>query len=246
MNSIPGNAPQWCEERLCQPREDLFLARLFTAAGLRPAVTASAAVYIELEAIALRFRDLNVARAKFDWWRGELARLDAGQPAHPATRSLAACEVPAATTQLHDLVTGMELNLLAGPPHDRSEAESWGERGFARLAIILAVQLGSNSPQDHGRLGTAIGIARCLLASQTETARGDIATTARAGLRGERDLLRTSPPALRVLAALAWRRATQPTSHVPTRREARRRVFTAWRAARGKLPRELRYRQVRQ
>lgn len=223
-----------------RPREDLHLARLFTTANLRQAVTASGAIYVEFEAIALKFRDLNVARAKFDWWREELARLDAGRPAHPATQLLAASAAPSATAQLHDLVTGMELNLLAGPPHDRSEAESWSERGFANLAAVLALQLGAETKLDCRALGTAIGIARCLQVPLADAIRSEIAAVARTGLRGERSRLRVIPPALRVLAALAWRRAARPRGHPPSKHEARRRVFAAWRAARGKLPRGLR------
>ncbi|MGH8162276.1 MAG: hypothetical protein ACRESR_09095 [Gammaproteobacteria bacterium] len=239
MSSNARGAPQWCEERLRQPHEDLRLARLFTAPDLRPAIAASGAIYIELEAIALKFTDLNIARAKFDWWREELARLDAGRPAHPATRSLAASAVPPPTAQLHDLVTGMELNLLAGPPGDRSAAEFWGERGFANLTPVLASQLGSDAAQDYRALGASIGIARCLQAPLTDAVRADIAVAAQAGLREERNRLRASPPALRVLVGLAWRRAAQPGGAL-VKQDERRRVFTAWRAARGKLPRRLR------
>src|SRR5699024_1887065 len=79
----------WCEERLLQPREPLQLARLFTPSARRGGATAIGVLYIELEAIARGQRDLNVARMNLGWWREELARLEAGEPAHPATRLLA-------------------------------------------------------------------------------------------------------------------------------------------------------------
>ncbi len=248
MNSETfGDGPQWCEERLRQPHEDLHLARLFTAPELRPAATATGAIYVELEAIATDFRDLNIARTKFAWWREELARLDSGAPAHPATRLLAEAGIPPATNRLLDLVTGMELNLLTGPPDDPATAALYAERGFAQLIAVLGLQLdaksggdGASEAKDYRPLGAGIGLARILTGQLAGEVRKEIAAAARSKIRAERATLRASPPTLRVLGALAWRRARRPAQPEPAERANRGRVFVAWRAARGKPPRPLR------
>ncbi|MGH8272699.1 MAG: squalene/phytoene synthase family protein [Gammaproteobacteria bacterium] len=244
MTETSTDTQSWCEERLRQPHEDLHLARLFSPPELRSTVSASAAIYIELEATIAGYRDLNVARTKLAWWRDELTRLEDGRPAHPATKLLASGAAPPAVNQLLDLVTGMELNLLVGPAEDLATAELVAERGFAQFAAVLGAQLetrGKNANlEDYLALGKNIGLSRRLQGALDAEARADIAAAAGAGLRTASSRLPTDPPALRVLAALAWRRASRPSAPLPQKRESRRRVFIAWRAARGKLPRGLR------
>lgn len=244
MTEALSDVRLWCEERLRQPHEDLHLARLFSPPELRPTVTATAAIYIELEATIAGYRDLNVARTKLAWWRDELARLEEGRPAHPATKLLASGAGTPAVNQLLDLVTGMELNLLAGAAVDLATAEIVAERGFAQFAATLGAQLQARNKnaglEDYLALGKSIGLSRCLQGPLDAEARTDIAAAASAGLHAASDRLSTEPPALRVLAALAWRRASRPAAPLPQKRESRRRIFIAWRAARGKIPRELR------
>ncbi|MGH8271932.1 MAG: squalene/phytoene synthase family protein [Gammaproteobacteria bacterium] len=240
MNTNADDARPWCEERLHNPAEDLYYARLFSARETRAAITAIAAIYIELETTTTAFRDLNTARTKLAWWREELARLADGRPAHPATQLLATSNAMSTLNLLPDLVTGAELNLLAGPANDLASAGMQAERGFARLVIALGTLTNAKGTDDYAALGKALGLARTLTTTLAPEARSAIATTARNGLVAERTRIVASPPMLHILAALAWHRATRPETTVPTRTTNRRRVFIAWRAARGKLPRPLR------
>lgn len=240
MNTEAGDAHWWCEERLRNPEEDLYYARLFSPSGVRSSVTAIAAIYIELEAMAAGAGDAGVARTKLAWWHEEFARLAAGRPAHPATRLLAADGVRPAASLLPDLVAGTELNLLAGPAHDLASAGMRAERGFARLVKLLGLWLEPDCAEDYAPLGKALGLARMLTGAIASDTRAAVAVAARDGLMTARPILTASPPAIRVLAALGWRRALRPETADSTRRAGRGRVFVAWRAARGKLPRALR------
>jgi hypothetical protein len=85
-----------------------------------------------------------------------------------------------------------------------------------------------------------MGLARVLaLRSTVGEVRAGIAAAARDGLRGTAPELRSLPPPLRVLAALAWQRANGAPQGATGHGVRRGRVIKAWRAARGRLPREL-------
>lgn len=229
-----ADAFTWCRERLNVPDEDLALAALFAPRRQRDAVTAVAALYVELEAIATRARDLNVARIKLAWWREEFDRLEENRPEHPATRRLGAEHPRAPLPGLRDLLDGLELALLEGPVTDLGTAELRAERGMARLAVVLAALAARENVAEAKirQAGRSIGLARTLSSpSLDDDARAAVAAAARDGLR---DRLPIAP--LRVLAALAWRRTCVRSG--PGRGGGR--VIVAWRAARGRLPRAMR------
>jgi hypothetical protein len=246
MSSTTDRAAlSWCEERLLQPREPLRLARLFTPSARRDGASVIGALYIELEAIARGQRDLNVARAKLGWWREELARMDAGEPEHPATRLLAESNVTPDVDRLIDLVTCMELSLLEGKPDSAAEANERARRNGTRLVAVLNETLASQPVQQENvtprRLARAIGLARMLNLNLAEAVHNEALTQARADLADDCKYLSACVPAVRVLAVLAWDIANHPNSDRSSQSvNARLRIFRAWRAARGKYPRELR------
>lgn len=234
----PEPSTAWCDERLRLPDEDLALAVLFTPNSQREPARALAAVYVELERIITGACDPNIARIKIAWWQEELSRLASGRAEHPATRLFAAHASTIPTGALADLLTGAELRLLAGPVNDLATATRDAERGGEPLGRLLA-GLSGEDPAWSRPLGRAIGLARCLGNGLTPADREDIATRIRETLRKQVPP-RHEPgfhPALRVLAALAWQRTKyDPGDDTRGAQAKHRRVFTAWRAARGHLP----------
>jgi len=231
----------WSRERLADPADDLFFAVLFSAQPQRESVRAIAALYVELEATATHFGDMHVARTKLAWWRDELERLSAGDPAHPVTRVLAGNTPPGAETALGDLITGMELVLLEGPVNDLATARMRAERGGTRLATLLAALFpgAKEAAELQPELGTGIGLARLLgHADLDDTVQKEVARTAQALLADSHAAAATAPQPLCVLAALAWRTAAHGGPRT-RRRPDPGRVYTAWRAARGHLPRKM-------
>lgn len=238
-----ANRNDWCAERLADPADDLFYAVLFSPHDQRARVRATAALFIELEAIVTRFNDMHVARTKLAWWRDELERMRNGMPTHPATRLLAEQPGNNADPALADLITGMELILLEGPATDLVTARMQAERGMARLACVLAMQAGADDTAQDAttiELGIGIGLARRLDSEDFERAsHDDISQAARQLLGGNYAGARAAPQPLPVLAALAWRTASRAKASADKRRTDRGRPFTAWRAARNRLPRKM-------
>jgi hypothetical protein len=242
MQSDARDIQSWCNKRLADPADDLYHAVLFTPHRLRSNVRAIAALFVELEAITTRFRDLNVARTKLAWWHDELERLHTGAADHPVTRMLADDDHDPSNLMLADLVTGMELILLEGPVTDLAAAHLQAERGLARLAVVLArlVTSESGATGDYAPLGTAVGLMRLVGTNELDDAtRQTIATAACKLLSAESRIAIGAPAPLRVLAALAWRKAILRVPSVPRQHSGPRRVVTAWRAARGHLPHEM-------
>lgn len=231
----------WSRERLADPADDLYYAVLFSPQPRRESVRAVAALYVELEATATRFRDMHVARTKLAWWRDELERLNAGHAAHPVTQALAGNLSSAAETALGDLITGMELVLLEGPVNDLATARMRAERSGTRLASLLAALFPGN--EDAGELqpglGTGIGLARLLGGTGLDdAAQKEVARTAQELLAASHSATAIIPRPLIVLEALAWRAAANSGPRVRGRSDPGR-VYTAWRAARGHLPRKM-------
>ncbi|GEM_PF-5409511 len=228
----------WCDERLRSADEDLALAVLFTPSGQREPVRALAAIYIELERIIIGSRDPNIARIKIAWWREELGRLASARAEHPATRLFAAHTATIPTGALADLFTGAELRLLAGPANDLAAATREAEHGGEPLGRLLAGLTGED-PAWSRPLGRAIGLTRCLGSGLSQADHEKIIARIREILQRHVPA-RYDPgfhPALRVLTALAWHHAKHAPSTASGRTQSqRRRVFIAWRAARGHLP----------
>ncbi len=229
----------WARERLADPGDDLYYAVLFSPRPQRENIRAIAALYTELEATVTHFRDMHVARTKLAWWRDEIERLSAGNAAHPVTRTLAGSMPAAAETALGDMITGMELILLEGPVTDLTTARMKAERGGARLAAALAALFSKDDAGElQSDLGVGIGLARLLgQAGLDATVQKEIARTVQALLATSHPAAAAAPQPLGVLAALAWRAATDTP---PARRRSDPgRVYTAWRAARHHLPRKM-------
>ncbi|AKC71058.1 squalene/phytoene synthase family protein [Pandoraea oxalativorans] len=87
----PANITQanaYCRQKAGPPGYALYYALLQLPPSKRDAAYAVHAFCQEIADIHSAVHDPGVAHAKLDWWRQELARLFAGNPAHPVTRAL--------------------------------------------------------------------------------------------------------------------------------------------------------------
>ncbi|MCE4059892.1 presqualene diphosphate synthase HpnD [Pandoraea sputorum] len=87
----PANITQanaYCRQKAGPPGSALYYALLQLPPSKRDAAYAAHAFCQEISDIHSAVHDPGVAHAKLDWWRQELARLFAGNPAHPVTRAL--------------------------------------------------------------------------------------------------------------------------------------------------------------
>ncbi|MCI3203999.1 MULTISPECIES: presqualene diphosphate synthase HpnD [Pandoraea] len=85
----PAQANEYCRQKAGPPGSALYYALLQLPPSKRDAAYAVHAFSQEIGDIHAAVHDPGVAHAKLDWWRQELARLFAGNPAHPVTRALA-------------------------------------------------------------------------------------------------------------------------------------------------------------
>ena len=81
---------EYCRTRAAPDGSSLYYACLYQSADTRPKLYALFALYYELLDAVLSASDPGVSRIKLEWWREELARLQAGQPRHPVAEALQA------------------------------------------------------------------------------------------------------------------------------------------------------------
>ncbi len=103
----------YCQERAAASGSSFYYSFVFLPPATRRTITAFYALCRELDDIVDECHERQVAEAKLDWWRGEIARFAAGTPEHPATRALADTAqgrgLPAEL--LLEIVDGMAMDL---------------------------------------------------------------------------------------------------------------------------------------
>jgi 15-cis-phytoene synthase len=103
----------YCREKAAQSGSSFYYSFLFLPPGQRRAITALYAFCREVDDAVDEPSDPAAARAALQWWRGEVARLFAGDPQHPVTRALApwtaAYGIDAA--RLNEIMDGLEMDL---------------------------------------------------------------------------------------------------------------------------------------
>ncbi|MBS1185284.1 MAG: putative terpenoid synthase [Proteobacteria bacterium] len=104
---------QYCQERAAASGSSFYYSFVFLPQHTRRAITAFYALCRELDDVVDECHEHQVAVAKLDWWREEIARFAAGVPEHPATRALhdtpQGRNIPPAL--LLEIVDGMAMDL---------------------------------------------------------------------------------------------------------------------------------------
>ncbi len=104
---------QYCQERAAASGSSFYYSFVFLPQNTRRAIIAFYALCRELDDVVDECHEHQVAVAKLDWWREEIARFAAGLPEHPATRALhdtpQGRNIPPAL--LLEIVDGMAMDL---------------------------------------------------------------------------------------------------------------------------------------
>ena len=105
---------EYCQQKAAQSGSSFYYSFLFLPPERRRAITALYAFCREVDDVVDECSDTALARTKLDWWRGEVARLAAGDPQHPVTRALAPLAATYAITpeRLNEIIDGMQMDLL--------------------------------------------------------------------------------------------------------------------------------------
>jgi phytoene synthase len=104
---------EYCQQKAAASGSSFYYSFLFLPPERRRAITALYAFCREVDDVVDECSDAQLAGAKLDWWRGEIASLRAGQPQHPVMRALLPHTEPYQITaeRLNEIVDGMAMDL---------------------------------------------------------------------------------------------------------------------------------------
>ncbi|WP_018870743.1 MULTISPECIES: presqualene diphosphate synthase HpnD [unclassified Thioalkalivibrio] len=104
---------EYCEEKAAKSGSSFYYAFRFLEDDRRRAITALYAFCREVDDVVDETSEEAVARAKLDWWRGEIERLYDGDPQHPITRALQPHLAPfdLGREYFDEIIDGMQMDL---------------------------------------------------------------------------------------------------------------------------------------
>ncbi len=107
------NPHDYCQDKAAKSGSSFYYSFLFLPPERREAITALYAFCREVDDVVDECHDLQLAQTKLEWWRGEVARVYDGQPAHPVGLALkdvlTRFDLP--REQLLEIIDGMEMDL---------------------------------------------------------------------------------------------------------------------------------------
>lgn len=133
---------QYCQEKVSKSNSSFTGSFRFLPAQKREAMTALYAFCREVDDIVDEINDLTVAKAKLNWWRGEIDSLYQNKPQHPVSKALLQ---PIKTYQLsaehfHEIIDGMEMDLKFNRYEDFKQLQLYCYR-VASVVGLLSSQI---------------------------------------------------------------------------------------------------------
>jgi phytoene synthase len=104
---------EYCQSKAAQSGSSFYYSFLFLPQDRRRAITALYAFCREIDDAVDEPSDASAAQAALQWWRGEVARLYAGNPQHPVMRALEPWTASYGISQarLNEIMDGLEMDL---------------------------------------------------------------------------------------------------------------------------------------
>jgi 15-cis-phytoene synthase len=139
---------EYCQQKAAQSGSSFYYSFLFLPAPRRRAITALYAFCREVDDAVDEPADASVARAKLEWWRGEVAQMYAGNPQHPVTRALQPALAPfgIVRAKLEEIMDGMEMDLERSRYADFAELERYCHRVAGVVGALAAGIFGYCNP----------------------------------------------------------------------------------------------------
>jgi len=159
----------------------LWYALLFTPEPQRAAVAALLELRADVLDSARRPSEPEVARARLQWWRAEIAGFGSGREQHPMTRALreAGAEGVVQAEYLLELVDAAESELNESPCRNYAELSLYCYRSSGVLHEMLAGLLGLTDPANERavrkyaqRLGTGVRLVEIIAGLPDDLAAG--------------------------------------------------------------------------
>ena len=190
---------EYCQDKAARSGSSFYYSFLFLPPERRRAITALYAYCREVDDTVDEATDPQVARARLDWWRGEIERLFAGDPQHPVTRAMAPHLAPCAIDRasLVAIIDGMQMDLEQDRYADFEGLRLYCHRVAGVVGVLAAGIFGARSA------GTLAYAEQLGLAFQLTNIVRDVGEDARKGriYLPLEDLQRFGVPAHEILAA---------------------------------------------
>jgi phytoene synthase len=157
----------YCQQRAAASGSSFYYSFLFLPPDRRRAIIALYAFCREVDDAVDEAGDPGVARAKLDWWRGEISALFAGTPQHPVARALVpavrAYDLP--ESRLMEIIDGMQMDLDYNRYPDFPTLEVYCHRVAGVVGLLSAGIFGYSEPAtlDYARtLGIALQLTNII------------------------------------------------------------------------------------
>jgi 15-cis-phytoene synthase len=131
---------EYCQRKAASSGSSFYYSFLFLARERRRAITALYAFCREVDDVVDEGMDLELARAKLGWWRGEVANLFAGKAQHPVTRALEPLreKFSLSAGRLNEIIDGMEMDLSQSRYLDWRGLETYCYRVAGVVGLLAA------------------------------------------------------------------------------------------------------------
>ncbi|WP_374485850.1 presqualene diphosphate synthase HpnD [Zoogloea sp.] len=103
----------YCQEKAASSGSSFYYSFMFLPPERRQAITALYAFCREVDDVVDECHDMQIAQAKLDWWRMQVAQIYDGAPEHPVGQALQQInkQFPLPREQLLEIIDGMQMDL---------------------------------------------------------------------------------------------------------------------------------------
>jgi len=130
----------YCADKVRQSGSSFASSFRFLDPPRRQAINALYAFCREVDDVVDECLEPAIARAKLDWWRDELDKLESGRPAHPVTQALARTRenfnLP--VEQLGEIIDGMQMDLDLARYADFAQLQLYCHRAAGVVGLLSA------------------------------------------------------------------------------------------------------------
>ncbi|MDP1652342.1 MAG: presqualene diphosphate synthase HpnD [Rhodocyclaceae bacterium] len=130
----------YCADKVRASGSSFAASFRFLDPARRRAMNALYAFCREVDDVVDECREPAIARTKLDWWRGEIAALEGGQPEHPVTQALAAARARFSLPieQFGEIIDGMQMDLDQTRYADFTQLQLYCHRAAGVVGLLAA------------------------------------------------------------------------------------------------------------
>lgn len=157
----------YCQKKAAQSGSSFYYSFMFLPPERRRAITALYAFCREVDDAVDEPADPQVARAKLEWWRHEVAQLYAGRAQHPVTKALVPAIGPfnIQQRQLEEIMDGIGMDLTQNRYLDFESLRLYCHRVAGVVGLLAAGIFGYRNPmtlQYAEKLGLAFQLTNII------------------------------------------------------------------------------------